>query len=105
MKRSPFALLGSSLLLTAMLAGCGGGNSDNAGFAATDATRVGDGLPSSAHQRSMLAFGGPDGCTNGTTVTLVPVPGGVAQAVCGLASADAAGNPQSAMDSDTFKVK
>lgn len=61
------------------------------GVEETDASRVGDGVPSTAAQRGALKYGGPDGCSERTDVLLEAEPGGTAQRVCGVAEADSAG--------------
>lgn len=91
--RIPTPLLVAAALAVA-LAGCWSDeDSSSPGFTATDSSQVGDGLPSSSKQRALLTFGGPDGCTEGTTVALNLEPGGVAQSICGLAMTDTTGNP------------
>lgn len=95
MRSTRWILLPTTLLLASLLGGClgGGDDSSNVVFTATDASKVGDGIPSSSHERALLVFGGPDGCSDGTTVALNPEPGGIAQSICGVAMADTAGNP------------
>lgn len=80
-----------TLLAAASLSGCLGGGSG--GFAAGDASSVGDGIPSTARQRGALEFGAPDGCSIDTSVKLNPEAGAVAQSVCGVDATDAGGNP------------
>lgn len=81
-----------ALALTLLATGCLNSGSGG-GYTATGASRVGDGIPSTARDRNSLEYGGPDGCSDGTTLTLVPEAGAVTQTVCGVATTDTAGNP------------
>jgi para-nitrobenzyl esterase len=73
-----------------LAAGC----SQKTGFTATDASRLGDGIPSDSIARGELQFGGDDGCSPDTTVTLADQPGAPpGQQVCGMVSATATGAP------------
>ena len=84
-------LLAASLSAAVALSGCTG---SSAGFTATDESRVGDGIPSTAAQRGSLAFGAPDGCTEGTSIVLSREQGApILQEVCGLVGTDPAGDP------------
>ena len=91
MRTTRWILIPSALLVASILVGCGDGGSD--GYSATGASRVGDGIPSTAGERASLEFGSPDGCSADTTLVLFPEAGAVIQSVCGVDAQDAAGNP------------
>jgi len=85
--RKPLVLV---VVAAAFAAAC----AQKSGFTATDASRVADGLPSDSIARGALQFGGDDGCTDGTTVTLANQAGAPAgQRVCGILSPTPAGVP------------
>ncbi len=93
MKQNCWLSVLAPLLTVSALTGCLGGGGDD-GFTASDGSRVGDGIPSTAAQRGSLEYGGPDGCSDGTRVVLnLELGAPILQIVCGVAATDTAGNP------------
>lgn len=77
-----------TLMALSLASGCGDhdqrASGTQGGFTASGPAKVGDGLGSTGEHRGLIAFGEPDGCTEGTLVVLNTAPGGIDQPkVCG----------------------